>query len=150
MFKWKIPVLMLSCRFRKFMSQIVGKTFKVNAWVGFVKKEIRFRSIRNSTNKQQWQREIQVCESFLSICDSLSMLALSVNPKCFRSEFQLEWNSVLFVSESCSMKWNTMVRWRNSLKIMSLEQCFERENYMTNFINISVVVIFPVRMWFEI
>jgi len=52
MFKWQIPVLMLSCRFRKFISQIVGKTFKVNAWVGFVKKEIRFRSIRNSTNKQ--------------------------------------------------------------------------------------------------
>ena len=107
MFKWQIPVLMLSCRFRKFISQIVGKIFKVNAWVGFVKNEICFRSFRNTTNKQKWQREIQVCESFLSICESLSMLALSVNPKCFRSEFQLEWNSVLFVSE--------VVRWNQTL-----------------------------------
>jgi len=39
-----------------------------------------------------------------------------------------------------------MVRSRTSLKNMLLEQCFERENYTKNFINISVVVIFPARM----
>jgi len=37
-----------------------------------------------------------------------------------------------------------MVRYRNSTNNVLLGQCFERENFTTNFINIFVVVILPV------
>jgi len=42
------------------------------------------------------------------------------------------------------MKSNSMVRYRNSTDNVLLGQCFERENFTTNFINIFVVVILPV------
>jgi len=68
------------------------------------------------------------------------MLALPVKSECFRSEFQLERNSILFVSEV--FRWNQTLWWAITTASTTLgwEKCFERENYTTNFINIYVVV----------